>query len=307
MSTCGLSRRTSSSCFNSDEISCLYTSYCDVAREMPNTIFAQNKNLLIEENFRNELSNDRNNTFYKKLLAIPLYWQIVNARCPALFTAMTALALRPVFRNPSGKLTAGHIEDIMVQLSDALSELKNTYQYIGSFMIDGDIVHDRLHGIDKLANTSYLATLNEKQIPWGGIINTASIHDAQGQHWVALTIYPQNPENKHLVIEYFDSFGFPPKKKMMKSLERFVKRSSLNEKESEKELSYEVIYHDVRMQEDTSVNCGFYVLYYIAARAGLLAPEWTRPFVALPAISETNIVKFRNIIFDSTSLINAEL
>ena len=81
--------------------------------------------------------------------------------------------------------------------------------------------------------------------PKQGIIYNLEDTGQPGTHWVAIFI-----GDKH--AEYFDSFGLPPDDRSLKCLQNSGK---------------EPIYSDTQIQENSSIECGYYTMAFIRERA----------------------------------------
>ena len=99
-----------------------------------------------------------------------------------------------------------------------------------------------------------------RPFPKGYIANTSS-HDERGSHWVALYI------NKSNELEFFDSFGYPP---------QFYSTSLMN---FCRKLNFPVRANNKRLQDEGSMVCGHYCLYFLLMRCrGLSMEEITTTF-----------------------------
>ena len=79
------------------------------------------------------------------------------------------------------------------------------------------------------------------------LVFNLSKHNEEGSHFVA--IY----KNKHQLI-YFDSFGEPPQKKLIK---QFLKKHEKNRK---------FLYNKIKIQDDTSYFCGIFCLSFLVSQ-----------------------------------------
>src|SRR5437879_13928386 len=78
-----------------------------------------------------------------------------------------------------------------------------------------------------------------------GVINYDKLGGA-GSHWVC---YFNDPRSKF--IEYFNSFGLPPSE----TIKEFLRKSGKP-----------IQYNDSTLQENNSVLCGYYRMYYLNER-----------------------------------------
>ena len=79
------------------------------------------------------------------------------------------------------------------------------------------------------------------------LIFNLSKHNEKGSHFVAVF------KNKHQLL-YFDSFGKPPQKKLLKQF--------LNKHQNNRKFSY----NKIKIQDDTSSFCGLFCLCFLASQ-----------------------------------------
>lgn len=102
------------------------------------------------------------------------------------------------------------------------------------------------------------------------VVNTDP-QDRPGEHWVCL--YVSNP-----VVEYFDSYGFPP---LQKEIQDFIQRHA-----------QQWTYNPYRYQDWNTDVCGQYCVYYLHQRdkKRKKSDEWLFPFDQSSALQRDRYV-----------------
>lgn len=100
------------------------------------------------------------------------------------------------------------------------------------------------------------------------IMNLDTIQQG-GSHWVAFFFSPEN-------AVYFDSFGVPPDNRSLNYLEKYGKQ---------------VLFSDEQIQEDSSIECGYYSMAFIRAmNSGMTLQEFLLEFTKVPSSYNENLV-----------------
>ena len=101
----------------------------------------------------------------------------------------------------------------------------------------GTFLKDELNGLSPERNKFYIINIDKL--------------DGNGTHWVLVS----NLNDSYIL--YIDSFANPPPDVVVSFMERTKKiRGSKDDRKP-------IFYNNIKLQDDTSINCGWYVLYFI--------------------------------------------
>lgn len=132
------------------------------------------------------------------------------------------------------------------------------------------------HEIDKIMSKypEYIGTIAHNEIPLilpkvapksrGGLVINLDSASLPGSHWVAL-FWDARPPSGNLPdggtksIEYFDSYGEMPDKKLLKGIKDIAKKL-----QAESYLKFKV--NLIKFQSDSSPNCGFFATKFLIDR-----------------------------------------
>lgn len=82
-----------------------------------------------------------------------------------------------------------------------------------------------------------------------GLIVNLDPASKPGSHWVALFITPRG-KGKKTLVEYFDSYGFPPMVNLPRS----------------KQQNYRIVFNKCRLQGYNTTTCGQFCVYFVSQR-----------------------------------------
>lgn len=138
--------------------------------------------------------------------------------------------------------------------SDIDSVLKQYEKQFPRFMFMGTVPIDFDEVITEYKNIDICSLYNNKQITQYGFVFNLDPHDRRGSHWVSMFLNLTQPE---YFIGFFDSYGSPPPKQIVKLIQRL--RDQVHNC-----LGVNLKYKCNTIQhQHQSTECGVYSLYFI--------------------------------------------
>ena len=266
MSRCALGRRrhANKSCFNLEELQCMVHAWnalherhqiLDTLQMDPDALWSS---LIQKLQARDERQWLQNNIFMSK----------DEVMCQELAKTIRYLALRPFFEGKEADLWLSQqdINHCMLQLLHGFRDsLPNTLVYLGAQPVD------HFTSLPQEVKVPYTAK-------WGIILNTATRQEG-GEHWVA--IYK---DDESTTLEYFDSSGHPPTKRLVTVLELMKRRNPF----------IKTIITSSKVHQEDEYNCGVYTILFLFLRFLSISFEKIED----ENLGFVHISHFRKLLFD---------